>query len=157
MDLRDCQEVASATHLQPFESHLVRFGNELGFGLLPADYMSTSASVERGKRDPVMRRLKRLRVPFAYDQSMYVEEAAADIWDVQAQYGFKTGIAMTLNLGPGKYLIIGVDRDDPLPDDSSRLHAYLPTCICSLPMYKWRLCVFSHPSIASMNCHTSVR
>ena len=34
MDLRDCQEVASATHLQPFENHLVRFGNELGFGFL---------------------------------------------------------------------------------------------------------------------------
>ena len=50
-----------------------------------------SESVERGKRDPVMHRLKRLLVPFFYDQSTYVEESAGDIWEVQAKFGFKPG------------------------------------------------------------------
>ena len=51
-----------------------------------------------GKRDPVMRRLKRLSAPFVYDQSMYVNEEAGDLWEMQALFGYKTGIAMALHL-----------------------------------------------------------
>jgi len=142
MHLRDCQEVACATDLIAFESHLVRFANELGFGLItgtliseaggdpmmnspfgyvPEAFRSTWESNERGRRDPVMHRLKRLRIPFVYDQSMYVDAGSADVWEVQAQYGFKTGIALRLDSGPGLHFLIGVDRNDPIPDDACQL------------------------------------
>ena len=70
-----------------------------------------------GKRDPVMRRLKRLSAPFVYDQSMYVDEQAGDLWEMQALFGYKTGIAMALHLPGGKHFVMGVDRDQPLPGD----------------------------------------
>jgi DNA-binding CsgD family transcriptional regulator len=64
-----------------------------------------------------MRRLKRLSAPFIYDQSMYVNEQAADLWEMQAHFGYKTGIAMALHLSGGRHFVMGVDRDQPLPGD----------------------------------------
>jgi len=139
MHLRECQEIACATDLNAFEAHLRRFANDMDFGIIngtllsetddsslvslpfgeiPEAFRSTWVSNERCRRDPVMQRLKRLRSPFVYDQSMYVDEGSADIWEVQAQYGFKTGIAMRLYCGPGVHFLIGVDRDAPMPGDS---------------------------------------
>jgi DNA-binding CsgD family transcriptional regulator len=138
--LKDYQDVSEAGDIQTLESRLVRFANDLGFGLIsgalvlehgagrvstiafgntPAAYQSTSESIQRGKRDPVMRRLKRLSAPFVYDQSMYVDEEAADLWEMQALFGYKTGIAMALHLPGGKHFIMGVDRDQPLPGDDA--------------------------------------
>lgn len=140
MRLKDYQEVADAADMPTLESRLVRFANDLGFGIIsgalilehaagrvstfsfgniPEAYRSTSESDERGKRDPVMRRLKRLSAPFVYDQSMYVNEDASDIWEIQALFGYKTGIAMALHLPGGKHFIMGVDRDQPLPGDEA--------------------------------------
>jgi DNA-binding CsgD family transcriptional regulator len=142
MRLRDYQEVAEAADMQTLESRLVRFANELGFGLIsgslilehgagrvssigfgniPEAYRTTFESDARGRRDPVMHRLKRLSAPFVYDQSMYVEENAGDIWEIQALFGFKTGIAMALHLPGGKHFLLGVDRDEPLPGDEMQL------------------------------------
>jgi DNA-binding CsgD family transcriptional regulator len=136
--LKDYQDVADAADMPTLESRLVRFANDLGFGIIsgalilehgvgrvstfpfgniPEAYRSVSDSDERGKRDPVMRRLKQLSAPFVYDQSMYVNEDASDIWEVQALFGYKTGIAMALHLPGGKHFVMGVDRDQPLPGD----------------------------------------
>ena len=89
MKLKDYEEVAEAADMQTLESRLVRFANDLGFGLIsgalvvehgagkvstfafgntPEAYQSTWGSTDVGRRDPVMRRLKRLSAPFVYDQ-----------------------------------------------------------------------------------------
>ena len=138
MRLQDYQEVADAADVETFESRLVRFANELGFGIIsgalvvehgagrvstfrlgntPEAFQSISQSSELGNRDPVLRRLKRLSAPFIYDQSMYVNEQAGDLWEMQALFGYKTGIAMALHLPGGKHFVMGVDRDQPLPGD----------------------------------------
>jgi DNA-binding CsgD family transcriptional regulator len=136
--LQDYQEVADAADIETLQSRLVRFANELGFGIIsgalvvehgagrvstfhlgntPLAFQSTFENTDVGKRDPVMRRLKRLSAPFVYDQSMYVNEQAADLWEMQALFGYKTGIAMALHLPGGKHFVMGVDRDQPLPGD----------------------------------------
>ena len=138
MRLKDYQEVAEAGDMQTLESRLVRFANDLGFGIIsgalvvehaagrvstfhlgntPEAFQSTFQSTDIGKRDPVMRRLKRLSAPFVYDQSTYVNEDAGDLWEMQALFGYKTGIAMALHLPGGKHFVMGVDRDQPLPGD----------------------------------------
>ena len=140
MRLQDYQEVADAADIETFESRLVRFANELGFGIIsgalvvehgagrvstfrlgntPEAFQSISQSTELGQRDPVFRRLKRLSAPFVYDQSMYVNEQAGDLWEMQALFGYKTGIAMALHLPGGKHFVMGVDRDQPLPGDDA--------------------------------------
>jgi len=136
--LKDYQEVADAEDMQTLESRLVRFANDLGFGIIsgalvvehaagrvstfhlgntPEAFQSTFQNTDVGKRDPVMRRLKRLSAPFVYDQSTYVNEQAGDLWEMQALFGYKTGIAMALHLPGGKHFVMGVDRDQPLPGD----------------------------------------
>lgn len=138
MRLQDYQDVADAGDLPTLETRLVRFAHELGFGIIsgvliveqtagrtatfhlgntPEAFQSTFASTSIGQRDPVMRRLKRLSAPFVYDQSMYVNEQAADLWDMQALFGYKTGIAMALHLPGGRHFVMGVDREQPLPSD----------------------------------------
>lgn len=142
MKLKDYQEVAEAADMPTLESRLVRFANELGFGLIsgalvvergvgkvstfafgntPEAFQATWGSTDIGKRDPVMRRLKRLSAPFVYDQSLYVSEEAGDLWEVQALFGYKTGIAMALHLPGGRHFFMGVDRDEPLPGDDVQL------------------------------------
>ncbi|MDQ2950116.1 MAG: autoinducer binding domain-containing protein [Acidobacteriota bacterium] len=136
--LQDYQDVADAGDVNTLESRLVRFANNIGFGIIsgalvvehaagkvstfhlgntPEAFQSTFASSNIGKRDPVMRRLKRLSAPFVYDQAMYVNEEAGDLWEMQAVFGYKTGIAMALHLPGGKHFVMGVDRDQPLPND----------------------------------------
>jgi DNA-binding CsgD family transcriptional regulator len=136
--LKDYQDVAEASDIETFESRLVRFANDLGFGIIsgalvvehgagrvstfhlgntPEAFQSTFQSTDVGKRDPVMRRLKRLSAPFVYDQATYVNEEAADLWEMQALFGYKTGIAMALHMPGGKHFVMGVDRDQPLPGD----------------------------------------
>jgi DNA-binding CsgD family transcriptional regulator len=136
--LQDYQDVADAGDMPTLEGRLVKFAHELGFGIIsgalvvehaagrvstfhlgntPEAFLSTFASTSVGQRDPVMRRLKRLSAPFVYDQSMYVNEQAADLWEMQALFGYKTGIAMALHLPGGKHFVMGVDRDQPLPGD----------------------------------------
>ena len=138
MRLQDFIDISEAPDLGAFEQRLVRFANELDFGIIsgllvveqsagrfssfqlgntPEAFAESFASTNIGKRDPVMRRLKRLSAPFIYDQSMYVNEQAADLWDAQAPFGYKTGIAMALHLQGGKHFVMGVDRDKPLPKD----------------------------------------
>jgi len=136
--LQDYQDVADAGDMPTLENRLVRFAHKLGFGIIsgalvveqsagraktfhlgntPEAFRSTFASTSVGQRDPVLRRLKRLSAPFVYDQSMYVNEQAADLWEMQALFGYKTGIAMALHLPGGKHFVMGVDREQPLPGD----------------------------------------
>lgn len=142
MRLQDYLEISDSPDVPAFEKRLVKFANELEFGIIsgalvvehaagrvssfhlgntPEAFSSSFASTSIGKRDPVMRRLKRLSAPFVYDQSMYVQEQAADLWDAQAPFGYKTGIAMALHLPGGKHFVMGVDRDQPLPEDDITL------------------------------------
>ena len=142
MRLQDFQDVADAGDMATLETRLVRFAHELGFGTIsgylvveqgsgraatfafgntPEAYQPTFKSTSIGQRDPVMRRLKRLSAPFVYNQTMYVDEQAADLWDVQAPFGYKTGIATALHLPGGKHFVVGVDRDQPLPSDEAVL------------------------------------
>jgi len=138
LKLQDYTDISEAPDIGSFEMRLVKFAHDLDFGIIsgalivehaagrvssfhvgntPEAFASTFLSTSVGQRDPVMRRLKRLSAPFVYDQSLYVREQAADLWDVQAPFGYKTGIAMALHLPGGKHFVMGVDRDAPLPAD----------------------------------------
>ncbi|URI06935.1 LuxR C-terminal-related transcriptional regulator [Aquincola tertiaricarbonis] len=86
-------------------------------GNIPEAFANASRAPESVARDPVIKRLRTLSVPFAYDQSLYVEEKAGDLWEEQAPYGYHSGISMALHLPDGKHFFLGVDRDHALPAD----------------------------------------
>ncbi len=139
---QDYLDVSLAADRRTFEDRLVTFANRLDFGLVsatvviehpgrealfvttsnrPEGFLEASKNVADSKRDPVLRRLKRMSVPVIYDQGLYVEDGSADLWDMQAPFGFRTGIAMALHLPGGRHFILGVDRDKPLPRNDARV------------------------------------
>lgn len=135
-------DIAEAESLQAFEKHLIDFAGELDFGIVaaalvvdhpgsesafyaigngPDEFANAAKSLEDSKRDPVMKRLKKLSVPFVYNQSLYVSEGAGDLWEQQAQYGYKTGISVALHLPGNKHFLLGVDRETPMPKNTSHV------------------------------------
>jgi DNA-binding CsgD family transcriptional regulator len=81
----------------------------------PTGYLETSRDPNVARRDPVIKRLKTLNTPFVYDQALYVGDGVPEIWETQAPFGYRTGIAMALHLPGGKHFLLGVDRPQALP------------------------------------------
>jgi DNA-binding CsgD family transcriptional regulator len=127
---------------EEFRDEVVRFTQRLGFETVsaitvvehgmgraefinvnntPADYVEPYSDLGCSRRDPVLQHCKRQSVPIIWDQDTYVEHGAADLWEQQASYGYRTGIAMALHLPEGKHFLLGVDRDQPLPQDPDEL------------------------------------
>lgn len=96
-------------------------------GNIPPAFATASRSPDAVVRDPVIKRLKSLSVPFAYDQELYVQEQAGDLWEEQAPFGYRSGISLALHLPEGRHFFLGVDRDQTLPHDEhlSRMMADL--------------------------------
>jgi DNA-binding CsgD family transcriptional regulator len=134
--------VLHARNKQEFREEVVRFTQRLGFETVsaitvidhgmgksefinvdntPAAFSEAYASTQLQRKDPVMQHCKRQSVPIIWDQETYVTRGAADLWEQQASFGFSTGIAMALHLPEGRHFQLGVDRDQPLPDDPSEL------------------------------------
>lgn len=142
MQLKRFFDLSQSTDVDQFESRLVEFAGDLGFGLvtaalvidepgsdavflplgnLPPEFAEASRSREDSLRDPVLARLKRTSVPFVYDQDTYVSAGAADLWETQARYGYKTGVAVALHLPEFRHFLLSLDREDSLPDNDTRL------------------------------------
>lgn len=125
-----------------FRNEVVRFTHGLGFRTVSAmavvdfavgrsEFMTVSnapAGVEDVlnnvtgmRRDPVMQHCRRHSVPIIWDQSTYTSQGLGDLWEEQARFGYCTGIAMALHLPEGRHFVLGVERDQPLPDDGAEL------------------------------------
>jgi len=138
MRLQPFLDISQSDDLETFERRLVDFSHEFEFGLVnailvldrpgrdaqfvsvgntPEGYADAFSSVESSRRDPVLKRLKRMSVPFTYDQDLYINESAGDVWEEQAAFGYRTGVAVALHLQDHKHFLLGVDREKPLPGD----------------------------------------
>jgi DNA-binding CsgD family transcriptional regulator len=142
--------IMEARSADDFRAQIIRFANELGFQYvsamtvvdhsltqsdfinvdnMPEPYRQASASVvDNQRRDPVMQHCKRGAVPIVWDQATYVRQGAVDLWEEQAGFGYRTGIALALHMPEGRHFMLGVDRDQPLPSqpqDLTRLVADL--------------------------------
>ena len=134
--------VLQARSREEFRDEVVRFTQQLGFETVsavtmidhglgksdlimvdntPTNYVEPYVDAASGKRDPVLQHCKRQTVPIIWNQSTYVENGVGDLWEQQAQFGYRTGIAMALHLPGGKHFLLGVDRDRPLPTDPNEL------------------------------------
>jgi DNA-binding CsgD family transcriptional regulator len=139
---QDYLSVLEAHDRETFRDAVVRFIERLGFKTVtamtvvdrgregaefitidntPAGFEQVFRDSLKGRRDPVMQHLKRQSMPIIWDQQTYVSQRAGDVWEEQAPYGYHTGIAMALHLPEGRHFVIGVERDEPLPDDSAEL------------------------------------
>lgn len=138
----DYLSVLEARDQAQFRSVVVRFAQQLGFDTVsasaivdrpdtgsefvavhntPAAFEQTFENLNIGRRDPVMQHCKRHTVPIVWGQKTYLDQGSIDLWDAQAQYGYRNGIAMALHLPEGRHFFLGVDRAQPLPADRIEL------------------------------------
>jgi DNA-binding CsgD family transcriptional regulator len=97
------------------ESEFLRVDNT------PPAYRDMFESDDTGRNDPVMQHCKRASVPIIWNQQTYTSIGLGNRWESQARFGYHTGIALALHLPEGRHFFIGVDRDQPLPADSSEV------------------------------------
>ena len=134
--------VMQARNRDEFREEVIRFTHKLGFETVsaitiidhgmgksefinvdntPVDYVEPYADPSSYRRDPVMQHCKRQSVPIIWDQDTYLANGAGDLWEQQAGYGYRTGIAMALHMPEGRHFLLGVDRDQALPEDPDEL------------------------------------
>lgn len=134
--------VLEAKTQDSFLEKLVRFGTQLGFETIsamavidrpteepefifvdnaPPGFREFADVPELGKRDPVMQHCKQRSVPIVWDQSTYVRSGQGEKWELQAHFGYRTGIAVALHLPLGRHFVLGVDRSQALPHDSTEV------------------------------------
>jgi DNA-binding CsgD family transcriptional regulator len=142
MRLQRLLDLSQAADGESFQRQLIDLANEMEFGLVsalvvtdmpsgpsqvvrlgntPSAYLESYKDSDSYVRDPVMQRLKTLSVPVIYDQSLYVREAAADLWEEQALFGYRTGISVALHLPGQRHFVLGLDRETALPKSEAKL------------------------------------
>jgi len=145
MNLQRYEQVSQAADLTSFRQGLIDFANELDFGLVvgvmavqtrgpggktdyysigntPQKFLDAQRDPDFARRDPVHQRLMSQSTPLIYDQDFYVEAGAGELWEMVAPFGYRTGVAVGVHMPGYRRLLLGVDRDKPLPKNSVDLN-----------------------------------
>jgi DNA-binding CsgD family transcriptional regulator len=138
----DYLSVLEARSREEFRGVVVRFAKNLGFETVsavtavdnlggtpefvtvdntPAGYLEVFSDPTAWRRDPVMQHCRRQTMPIIWGQKTYLNSGAIDVWETQAKFGYRNGIAMALHMPEGRHFVFGVDREQPLPAAGSEL------------------------------------
>lgn len=143
MNYQQLVDVGLSEDVATFEHRLVTAAESMGFPIIsgvlmhgrlqdadvqitslgntPEAYLEAAKNLGDARRDPVMAQLMQESAPIVYDQHTYVAAGAGDLWEMQAAFGYKTGIAVKLHLPGDKHFLLGVDREEPLPEPGTQL------------------------------------
>ncbi len=143
MNYQQLIDVGMSEDFESFERRLVSTADAMGFpiisgslmrgvlkdperqitvyGNIPQAYLEATHDREAALRDPVTEHLMNQTVPIIYSQATYVNAGVGELWEMQAPYGYKTGIAVKLHLPGDKHFLLGVDREEPLPSSGPAL------------------------------------
>ena len=129
---RHCIEVLHSTSMKDFLRKIVAFSEDRGFGRVSAtvltehsptlkeyQYITNAPTAylpefeDRGAAhvDPVSQHVAFSSAPIVWDQSTYVDCGQASLWERQAPYGYRSGIAVGLHLPRGRHFLFGPDSD----------------------------------------------
>jgi DNA-binding CsgD family transcriptional regulator len=145
MNLQRYEQVSQASDFAAFRQGLIDFAHDLDFGLIsgvlaverrgpgakteffsvgntPAEFLAAQVDPENAKRDPVHRHVMSNAAPLIYDQRLYASAGAGDLWEMQAPFGYRTGLAVSVHMPGYRRFLLGVDRDEALPSDPIRLN-----------------------------------
>ena len=134
--------VLQAGSRDDFRAEVVRFSQQLGFSFVsamsvldvtvgrsefvqidnaPEGFSAVMHNVASMRLDPVMQHCRRHTWPIVWNQDTYTREGLGEIWEEQASFGYRTGIAMALHLPEGRHFALGVERDQALPANDGEL------------------------------------
>ncbi|MDG0852517.1 helix-turn-helix transcriptional regulator [Roseateles puraquae] len=145
MNLQRYEQVSQAADFDSFRQGLIDFAGDLDFGLIsgvlaverkgpgakteyfsvgntPAEFLAAQVNPENAKRDPVHRHVMTNAAPLIYDQRLYVDAGSGDLWEMQAPFGYRTGLAVSVHMPGYRRFLLGVDRHEPLPSDPIKLN-----------------------------------
>jgi len=136
------QSVLGARNREEFKGEVIRFAQGLGFETVSAtavlDHSVNESEFDTvdntpqawhnyfndrsvWRVDPVMQHCKRNSVPIVWSQDTYVERGLGQLWEEQAQFGYRCGIGLALHMPEGRHFLFGVDCNADLPRDSALL------------------------------------
>ena len=141
------QAIRRTTTAAELQKQVILFAHELDFELAnlvtvfdhsdsPSDFFTVDNTPDAykaayhdpclGQADPVMQHCKRSSTPIIWDQDTYVSSGRGGLWEYQARYGYKSGIAVAIHSVGGRHIFLGLDRSRPIPKDPN-VRAHLLT------------------------------
>ncbi|MCK6431603.1 MAG: autoinducer binding domain-containing protein [Burkholderiaceae bacterium] len=144
--LDDLRAIAAARTRGEFESSLTRVAHEMGFPLFgvivavdqpgrasalaqlsnpPPAFEQAWLDAPASMRDPVLHELRQSALPVIWNEHTYARAGAADLWDLQAPFGYRVGLAVALHLPRHRHFVLGLDRERNLPTENRRLSRLL--------------------------------
>jgi hypothetical protein len=86
------------------------------FGNPPAGFVEASKSLDAGLKDPLLTAMMARPGVLTYDQSFYASAGAGEMWENQAPFGYRHGMAVSVHeFSHLEMFCFGVDGPDPLP------------------------------------------
>ena len=119
--------VMEARSQEEFRSEIVRFSHDLGFDTVsaitvidrplsnpefiavdnaPQAYGEAMECTNDNRRDPVMQHCKQHSVPIIWNQETYTSRGAGDLWEQQAQFGYRNGVCLALHMPEGRHFVM---------------------------------------------------
>lgn len=124
--------VSTVDTAEDFQKQVVAFGHALGFDTInamlvidqplsepqfyivdntPLAYLEAYYDRSLARVDPVMQYCKLTSQPIVWNQATYTSNRVGGMWEHQARYGFKAGVAVALHSPGGRHFFMGIDRD----------------------------------------------
>lgn len=104
-------ELVSATMITDHTSTLkeYRFITNASSG-----YMPEFEDMGAAQLDPVSQHAAVHSTPLLWDQSTYVNSGHGELWERQAPFGYRSGLALAFHLPRGRHFFFGPDWDRPI-------------------------------------------
>ena len=132
---RRCEDILFTRNWKDFSAELFRFADDYDFsavsGLvitdhsptltefitiarLPTGFLPSFTNKDEGKIDPVMQFCKKSHEPIIWNEKTYSSCDLSYLWEKQASFGLKSGIALATHMPRGRHFLIGLDGDRKL-------------------------------------------
>jgi hypothetical protein len=140
---QDLLDIGLSPDAETLQARLVAAAGKLGFGLAggtlirgrlasrkamvhsfgnpPDGFYEVFKSQDVGVRDPLLTAMQAKQGCHVYDQAFYVAAGAGELWELQAPFGYRNGMAISLHeFSHAETFCFGVDSADPVPTGAAR-------------------------------------
>ncbi len=137
---RKCLEVLHASSVKDYGRQIVAFTQDLGFDIVaamvvtdhsptlsefqtisntPAGFAEEFSNQDTGRIDPICQHCKKSSAPLVWDRRTYASVRERALWEHQAEFGYRSGVAVAMHPGRNRHFVFGAnwshDRSDRVP------------------------------------------